>query len=132
MLITVMIEAARTCETSVNFYQTTRCNIPQDSHLQSQGNFLRRQQYLGFKKNEIRIQSADMTFLRISKDAWWLLVLVKNKPSTTTKKISYVGSEVLTAVSTKMAVFWVVPPCSLVDSTTLHGATTQKTAIFLR
>jgi hypothetical protein len=26
-----------------------------------------------------------------------------------------VGSEVLTAVSTKMAVFWVVAPCSLVD-----------------
>jgi hypothetical protein len=26
-----------------------------------------------------------------------------------------VGFEVLTAVSTKMAVFWVVAPCSLVD-----------------
>jgi hypothetical protein len=32
------------------------------------------------------------------------------------------GFEVLTAVSTKTAVFWV--------STRLHGATTQKTAIF--
>jgi spore maturation protein SpmA len=35
----------------------------------------------------------------------------------------------------KMAVFWVVAPCSLVEiyqkSTRLHGATTQKTAIFL-
>jgi hypothetical protein len=34
-------------------------------------------------------------------------------------------SEVLTAASMKMAVFWVVAPC-----TRLHAATTQKTAIF--
>jgi hypothetical protein len=27
----------------------------------------------------------------------------------------YVGFEVLTAIGTKMAVFWVVAPCSLVD-----------------
>jgi hypothetical protein len=55
--------------------------------------------------------------------------------------------EVLTAVSTKMTVFWVVAQCSLVvvyqrvggpcclhhqgDETRLHGATTQKTAIFI-
>jgi hypothetical protein len=31
----------------------------------------------------------------------------------------------------KMAVFWVVAPCSLVDVYRLHGATTQKTAIFV-
>jgi hypothetical protein len=32
----------------------------------------------------------------------------------------------------KIAVFWVVAPCSLVESSTrLHGATTQKTAIFI-
>jgi hypothetical protein len=29
-----MMEAASTSEVSVNFYQTTRCNIPEDSHLQ--------------------------------------------------------------------------------------------------
>jgi hypothetical protein len=28
-----MTEAASTSETSVNFYQTTRRNIPEDSHL---------------------------------------------------------------------------------------------------
>jgi hypothetical protein len=28
-----MTEAASTSETSVSFYQTTRCNIPEDSHL---------------------------------------------------------------------------------------------------
>jgi hypothetical protein len=39
----------------------------------------------------------------------------------------YVGFEVITAVSTKMAVFWVVAP-----STRLHGATTQKTAAFIK
>jgi hypothetical protein len=32
-LIAVMTEAASTCETSVNFYQTTRRNNPEDSHL---------------------------------------------------------------------------------------------------
>jgi hypothetical protein len=61
-----------------------------------------------------------------------------------------VGFEVLTAMSTKIAVFWVVAPCSLVEvyrrfrgpcclhhqgdwspSTRLHGARTQKTAIYL-
>jgi hypothetical protein len=31
--IVLMIEAANTSETSVNFYQTTRRNIPEDSHL---------------------------------------------------------------------------------------------------
>jgi hypothetical protein len=33
-LITLMLEAVSTFETSVNFYQTSRRNIPEDSHLQ--------------------------------------------------------------------------------------------------
>jgi hypothetical protein len=32
-IIALMMEAASTSETSVNFYQTTRRNIPEDSHL---------------------------------------------------------------------------------------------------
>jgi hypothetical protein len=53
---------------------------------------------------------------------------------------SSVGFEVLTAVSTRMAVFWVVALCCLVElfqrflllpSCRLHGATTQKTAILV-
>jgi hypothetical protein len=32
-MISLMTEAANTSETSVNFYQTTRCNNPEDSHL---------------------------------------------------------------------------------------------------
>jgi hypothetical protein len=32
-LIALMMEAASTSETSVNFYQTTRRNIPEDTHL---------------------------------------------------------------------------------------------------
>jgi hypothetical protein len=32
-LLCLMMEAATTSETSVNFYQTTRRSIPEDSHL---------------------------------------------------------------------------------------------------
>jgi hypothetical protein len=66
--------------------------------------------------------------------------------TTQTDKLA-VGFQVLTAVSMKIAVFWVVAPCSLVEvyqrstgpcclhhqgdrPTSLHGVTTQKTAIF--
>jgi hypothetical protein len=34
MAISLMMKAASTSETSVNFYQTTRRNNPEDSHLQ--------------------------------------------------------------------------------------------------
>jgi hypothetical protein len=33
-IITLMLEAVTTPETSVNFYQMTQCNILEDSHLQ--------------------------------------------------------------------------------------------------
>jgi hypothetical protein len=35
VLITLMMEAASTSETSVNFYQTTQHNIPEDGHLRN-------------------------------------------------------------------------------------------------
>jgi hypothetical protein len=35
-LIDLMMEALRTCETSVDFYETTRSNIPQDRLLQEE------------------------------------------------------------------------------------------------
>jgi hypothetical protein len=34
-LIALMMEAARSSETLVNFYQTARCYNPEDSHLQT-------------------------------------------------------------------------------------------------
>jgi hypothetical protein len=34
-IIALIMEAASTSEKSVNFYQTTRRNIPEDSHLRS-------------------------------------------------------------------------------------------------
>jgi hypothetical protein len=35
VIITLMMEAISTSEMSVSFYQTTRCNIPEDSYLSS-------------------------------------------------------------------------------------------------
>jgi hypothetical protein len=35
IIIALMMEAVRTSETLVNFYQTTRCNNPEDSRLQN-------------------------------------------------------------------------------------------------
>jgi hypothetical protein len=40
-VIALMMEAARTSETLVNFYQTTRRYNPEDSHLQAVKLFLR-------------------------------------------------------------------------------------------
>jgi hypothetical protein len=34
-VVALMMEAASTCETSINFYQTTQRNNPEDSHLNS-------------------------------------------------------------------------------------------------
>jgi hypothetical protein len=40
MVIALMMEAANTSETSVNFYQPTQRDIPEDSHLQLLSLFL--------------------------------------------------------------------------------------------
>jgi hypothetical protein len=45
-MIAVLIEAASTSETSVNFYQTTQRNIPEDRHLHN----LRRENIKSKKK----------------------------------------------------------------------------------
>jgi hypothetical protein len=34
VIIALIMEAASTSETSVNFFQTARCNTPEDIHLQ--------------------------------------------------------------------------------------------------
>jgi hypothetical protein len=38
--IALMMDAVSTSETSVNFYQTTRRNIPENSHLQMDSKFM--------------------------------------------------------------------------------------------
>jgi hypothetical protein len=35
IIIALMMNTETTCETSVNFYQTARCNIPEDSQLET-------------------------------------------------------------------------------------------------
>jgi hypothetical protein len=54
-VIVLMMEAASTSETSVNVYQTTRCNIPEDSRLH-----IRRRENL---KSHLIVQPV-YTFLR--------------------------------------------------------------------
>jgi hypothetical protein len=46
-----MMEAAATSETSVNFYQTTRRNNPEDNHLHSR----RRENLKSHKVNEVSV-----------------------------------------------------------------------------
>jgi hypothetical protein len=72
-------------------------------------------------------------------DAFWnlSLVVVKMFPHLICIKINFIKyfqRDLQKIVSLKMAVFRVVAPCSLKrwqTSTRLHGATTQKTAIFV-
>jgi hypothetical protein len=47
------MEAARTSETLVNFYQTTRCYNPEDSNLHTH----RRENLKSYKRIEVRIVS---------------------------------------------------------------------------
>jgi hypothetical protein len=85
-------------------------------------------------ENEKQINNSNFSRLRQTRvDINWTL------PNIITY-VNAVGFEVLAAVSTKMAVFWVVVPCSLVEvyrrfggPCCLHhqGATTQKTAIYV-
>jgi hypothetical protein len=49
VLIALMMEAAGIYETSVNYYQTTRRNNPEDSHLHNVSLFLRSDSWLGEK-----------------------------------------------------------------------------------
>jgi hypothetical protein len=84
--------------------------------------------------------------------AFWdtaaIIVLIMEAVSTFETSVSFceVGFEVLTAVSKKMAVFWVVAPCNLVEiyqrfrrscclhhqgNERLHSSTAQKAGIFI-
>jgi hypothetical protein len=47
-VVALMMEAARTSETLVNFYQTTRCYNPEDSHLRTH----RRENLKSYKMSE--------------------------------------------------------------------------------
>jgi hypothetical protein len=40
MMMALMMEVASTSETSVNFYQTTCSNNPEDSHLQRKSSYV--------------------------------------------------------------------------------------------
>jgi hypothetical protein len=50
-LIALMMEAASTFETSVNFYQSTRRNIPEDSNLHSRCENLNLTRFWGYSTN---------------------------------------------------------------------------------
>jgi hypothetical protein len=54
----MMIEAASTSETSVNFYQIIQCNNPEDSNLQIWKDFLHKLYGKSFLKTNIKEYSA--------------------------------------------------------------------------
>jgi hypothetical protein len=81
-------------------------------------------------RNSLVSRRSENNVRKLKKYKFTLFVVSKIRKSEVRKsgdRCKCVGFDVLTAVSTKMAVFWVVAPCSLVE---LHGATSQKTAIF--
>jgi hypothetical protein len=66
-----MMEAASTSETSVNFYQTTRRNIPEDSHLHNRHreNLKSHQDFSGFSsfRQDTEVQSPQVVHFNASK-----------------------------------------------------------------
>jgi hypothetical protein len=62
----LMIEAANTSETSVNYYRTTRRNNPDDSRLQKLDDFQPR------KFSKCKSYAAIMAYFRISKETYSL------------------------------------------------------------
>jgi hypothetical protein len=54
-LITLMMKAASTSETSINFYQTIQQNNPEDSHLLTKTNFIQHIQFNPLMPNLIKI-----------------------------------------------------------------------------
>jgi hypothetical protein len=83
--IAQIMKAVSTSETSANFYQTTESNIPEDSHLP-----IRPRENL---EPHLGNRVAGIQDTRGVPDLWF---------------------EVLTAMSTKMAVLLLVAPCRLV------------------
>jgi hypothetical protein len=62
-LIAVMMEATSTSETSVNFYQTTRRNNPEDSHLHN-----RRRENL----QSLQLHILEILILNLGLETCWL------------------------------------------------------------
>jgi hypothetical protein len=91
LLNALMIEAVSTSETSVNFYQTTRRNIPENSHLHT-----RRRENL-----KSQLQS----------------VYLKERERETKYQV---GFEVLTAVSMKTVNFYQTTRCYNPEDSNLH------------
>jgi hypothetical protein len=60
----------------------------------------------------VQIKKLGLTFLFLKTGS---LIVSSLRSRNIVEKITFVGFEVLTAVSTKMVVFWVVAPCSLVE-----------------
>jgi hypothetical protein len=56
--IALMMEAARTSETLVNFYQTTQCYNPEDSHLHGGRYFFQ----LAYILKQLRLDQKDLSF----------------------------------------------------------------------
>jgi hypothetical protein len=63
--IALMMEAASTSETSVNFYQTTRRNNPEDSHLNIWVNSVFEKIYILHKRSLASIRKMQQFYISI-------------------------------------------------------------------
>jgi hypothetical protein len=61
LIITLMMEEVISSESSVNMYQTIRCNIPEDSHLHT-----RRRENLKSHKNMISNNNSKKVKVKLS------------------------------------------------------------------
>jgi hypothetical protein len=119
--IALMMEAARTSETLLNFYQTTQRYSPEDSHLQDatglkQDTNCRNEAVRQEKKISPTRGDVQIVLILLPLKSIITSFMIYNSPCTViTKLINNLRFQALTTAIMKMTLFWAVEPCSVVE-----------------